>query len=61
VLLAAIAAAAVLASAFALAGWFMAALPGWLILALFGGSLGYGLILDTVKVAMLRWLPVDRR
>jgi H+-transporting ATPase len=61
VLLAAIAAAAVLASVFAWAGWFMTPLPGWLVLSLYGGSLGYGLILDLVKVAMLRWLPVDRR
>jgi H+-transporting ATPase len=34
VLLAAIATAAALASAFALVGWFMAALPGWLVLSL---------------------------
>jgi H+-transporting ATPase len=61
VLLAAIAAAAALASALAWAGWFMAALPGWLVLSLYGGSLGYGLVLDLVKVAMLRWLPIDRR
>lgn len=61
VLLAAIATAAALASVFAWSGWFMAALPGWLILSLYGGSLGYGLALDTVKVAMLRLLPVDRR
>jgi H+-transporting ATPase len=61
VLLAAIASAAALASSFAWAGWFMAALPGWLVLSLYGASLGYGLMLDMVKVAMLRWLPVDRR
>jgi H+-transporting ATPase len=61
VLLAAIAIAAALASSFAWAGWFMAALPGWLVLSLYGASLGYGLALDMVKVAMLRWLPVDRR
>jgi H+-transporting ATPase len=61
VLLVAIAAAAVLASIFAWAGWFMAPLPGWLVLSLYGASLGYGLVLDTVKVAMLRRLPVDQR
>ncbi len=61
VLLAAIMSAAALASVFAWAGWFMTALPGWLILSLYGGSLGYGLTLDLVKVAMLRWLPIDRR
>ena len=61
VLLAAIAAAAALASVFAWAGWFMAALPGWIVLSLYGASLGYGLMLDLVKVFMLRWLPVDRR
>ena len=43
------------------AGWFMAVLPGWLILSLFGGSLFYGLMLDIVKVAMLRRLRIDRR
>jgi H+-transporting ATPase len=61
VLLAAMATAAALASAFAWRGWFMAALPGWLVLSLYAASLGYGLVLDAVKVAMLRWLPVDRR
>jgi H+-transporting ATPase len=61
VLVTAIAAAAALASAFAWAGWFMAALPGWLILSLFAGSLFYGLALDMVKVAVLRRLPIDRR
>lgn len=60
-LVAAIAAAAALASAFAWACWFMAALPGWLIPALFAGSLFYGLALDMVKVAVLRRLPIDRR
>ena len=61
VLLAAIGAAAVLASVFAWAGWFMQALPDWLILSLYGTSLLYGLVLDAVKVAMLRWMPIDRR
>jgi H+-transporting ATPase len=61
VLLAAIAVAAALASAFAWAGWFMVALPDWLILSLCGASLVYGLTLDGVKVAMLRRLPMDRR
>jgi H+-transporting ATPase len=61
VLLAAIAAAAALASVFAWAGWFMTPMPGWLVLSLYGGSLGYGLMLDMVKVAMLRRLSVDRR
>jgi H+-transporting ATPase len=60
VLIAAIATAAALASGFAWAGWFMAALPGWLVLSLYGASLGYGLTLDMVKVVMLRWLPIDR-
>jgi H+-transporting ATPase len=61
VMLAATATAAALAWVFALMGWFMASLPGWLILSLFGGSFGYGLVLDSVKVAMLRRLPIDRR
>jgi H+-transporting ATPase len=61
VLVAAQAVAAALASGFAWAGWFMAALPGWLVISLYGATLGYGLALDSVKVAMLRWLPVDRR
>ena len=60
VLLAAIAVAAALASVFAWAGWFMAALPGWLVLSLYGTSLCYGLALDMVKVIMLQWLPIDR-
>jgi H+-transporting ATPase len=61
VLLAAQATAAGLASILAWAGWFMAALPGWLVLSLYATSLGYGLVLDTVKVVMLRRLQVDRR
>jgi H+-transporting ATPase len=61
VMLAATGTAAALASVFALMGWFMASLPGWLILSLFGGSLFYGLMLDSVKVVMLRRLPIDRR
>lgn len=58
---AAIATAAALASIFAWMGWFMAGLPGWLILALYGASLGFGLTLDLVKVLMLRFVPIDRR
>jgi H+-transporting ATPase len=61
VLLAAQAAAAALASALAWAGWFMTPLPGWLVLSLYGGSVGYGLVLDAVKVAMFRRLSIDRR
>jgi H+-transporting ATPase len=61
VLLAAIAMAAALASIFAWMGWFMAGLPGWLVLSLYGTSLGYGLTLDLVKVLMLRSVPIDRR
>jgi H+-transporting ATPase len=61
VLVAASAGAAVLATILALEGWFMTPLPGWLVLSLYGASLGYGLVLDTVKVAMLRRLPVDSR
>lgn len=60
VLVAAIATAAMLASGLAWAGWFMAALPGWLVLSLYGTTLAYGLVLDLVKVVMLRWLPIDR-
>ncbi|WP_454916864.1 HAD-IC family P-type ATPase [Xanthobacter sediminis] len=61
VLLGAIAAAAVLASVFAWAGWFMAPLPGWLVLSLYGTSAGYALALDMVKVALLRRMPIDQR
>jgi hypothetical protein len=39
----------------------MAALPGWMVIALYGTTVGYGLALDAVKVAMLRRLPIDRR
>jgi H+-transporting ATPase len=61
VLLAATAGAAVLASFLAWMGWLMAPLPGWLVLSLYGTSLGYGLTLDAVKVLMLRHVPIDRR
>ncbi|HVZ09446.1 HAD-IC family P-type ATPase [Rhodopila sp.] len=61
VLLAAMVIAATIATGLAWEGWFMAPLPGRVVVALFGASLGYGLVLDTVKVAMLRWRPVDRR
>jgi H+-transporting ATPase len=61
VLLAATGAAAVLVSVFAWAGWFMTPMTDWLVLSLYGASLGYGLMLDAVKVAMLRRLSVDRR
>ncbi|MGY6250728.1 HAD-IC family P-type ATPase [Bosea thiooxidans] len=61
ILLAAMAIAAVVATSFASAGWFMAALPGWVVLALYGTTVCFGLLLDTVKVAMLKRLPVDRR
>jgi H+-transporting ATPase len=60
VLLAAQGAAAALASVFAWAGLAMTALPGWLVLSLYGTTLGYGLVLDAAKVAMLRRVPVDR-
>jgi H+-transporting ATPase len=61
ILVVAMIAAAALATAFAWAGWFMAALPGWMVIALYGTTVGYGLALDAVKVAMLRRLPIDRR
>jgi H+-transporting ATPase len=62
VLLVATASAAALASLFTWAGWFFVTpLPGRLILSLYGTSLGYGLLLDAVKVWMLRRWPVDRR
>lgn len=61
VLLWAMLAAAGLATLFAWAGWFMAPLPGWMVATLYGTSLGFGLVLDSVKVAMLRRLPIDRR
>jgi len=61
VLLAAMLAAAGLATLFAWAGWFMAPLPGWIVATLYGTSLGFGLVLDSVKVAVLRRLPIDRR
>ena len=61
VLLAAMAVAVAVATIFAGMGWFMAPLPVWLLLALYGATLGFGLLLDTVKVAVLRRLPIDRR
>jgi H+-transporting ATPase len=61
ILLVAIAGAAALASLFAWAGWFMTPLPDWLILSLYGVSIGYALTLDMVKVLMLRHMPIDRR
>ncbi|QKC95220.1 HAD family hydrolase [Mesorhizobium sp. NZP2298] len=61
VLLGAIAIAAAVATTFAWAGWFMAPLPDWLILALYGTTIGFGLVFDAVKVAVLKRLPVDRR
>jgi hypothetical protein len=36
------------------------ALPNWLVVSLYGTSLSYGFVLDVVKVAMLRWRPIDR-
>jgi H+-transporting ATPase len=39
----------------------MTPMTDWLVLSLYGASLGYGLMLDAVKVAMLRRLSVDRR
>ncbi|HMN71841.1 MAG TPA: HAD-IC family P-type ATPase [Rhodoblastus sp.] len=61
VLLWAMATAAAIATSFALAGWFMASLPLWLVLLLYGATICYALALDAVKVAMLRRLPIDRR
>jgi H+-transporting ATPase len=61
ILVAAMVTAAALATAFAWAGWFMAPLPGWMVVALYGTTVGYGFALDAVKVAMLRRLPIDRR
>lgn len=57
----AIVTAAAVASFFAGFGWFMATLPFWLVIALYGTSLIFGLMLDCVKVTMLEQLPVDRR
>lgn len=53
--------AALVATVFAWLGWFMAPLPGWVVISLYGTSVGFGLVLDAVKVAMLKRLPVDRR
>jgi len=50
-----------IAAILAWSGWLMPALPGWVVLVLLGASLSYGLALDTVKVAMMRRLPIDRR
>ena len=61
ILIAAMVAAAIVATSFAAAGWFMTALPLWLIATLYGTSIAFGLVLDAVKVAMLKRLPVDRR
>jgi len=61
VLLAALGAAALLASILAWRGWFMTGLPGWIVLSLYATSCVYGLMLDAVKIAMLRRLPIDRR
>ncbi len=61
ILLAAMAAAAAVATGFAWAGWFMAPLAGWVILALYITTVAYGLALDAVKVAMLKRMPIDRR
>ena len=61
ILIAAMAAAAIVATSFAAAGWFMTALPLWLIASLYGTSIAFGLVLDAVKIAMLKRLPVDRR
>ncbi len=61
ILIGAIAIAATVASAFAWLGWFMPPLPGRVVAALWGTTVGFGLVLDAVKVVMLRYLPVDRR
>lgn len=61
VLLWAASTAAMVASAFAWLGWFMAPLPGWMVIALYGTSSFFGLALDAVKVTVMRRLPVDRR
>lgn len=55
------AASATVATAFAWVGGVMSPLPGGVVLGLYATTLGYGLALDTVKVALLRRLPVDRR
>ncbi len=61
ILLAAMVIAAIVASSFAVAGWLMAPLPAWIVLALYATSACYGMILDAVKVAVLKRLPIDRR
>lgn len=61
VMIGAMATAAIVATSFAWAGWFMMPLPGWVVLSLYGTSLCFGLVLDAVKVAMLRRMPIDRR
>ncbi|HEY0315149.1 MAG TPA: HAD-IC family P-type ATPase [Sphingomonas sp.] len=61
VLLWAMAIAAGVATIFAWAGWFMTPLPGWVILSLYGTSTCFGLVLDAVKVVVMRRLPIDRR
>ncbi|NEI74827.1 HAD-IC family P-type ATPase [Rhizobium lusitanum] len=61
ILIAAMMAAAIVATSFAWLGWLMAPLPGWLVVSLYCTSAAFGLVLDAVKVAMLKRLPVDRR
>ncbi|WP_438396218.1 HAD-IC family P-type ATPase [Caballeronia sp. DA-9] len=61
VMLWAIFAAAALASVFAWLGWFMAALPGWLLITIYGTNLLFCLFLDAVKVVLMSRLPLDRR
>ena len=61
VMIGAMATAAIVATAFAWAGWFMTPLPGLVVLTLYSTSLCFGLVLDAVKVAMLRGMPIDRR
>ncbi|MFT3803243.1 MAG: HAD-IC family P-type ATPase [Burkholderiaceae bacterium] len=61
VLIAAAATSALIATVLAWQGWFMTPLAGWMVLAVCGASLVFGLMLDAVKVLTLRHLAIDQR
>ena len=61
VLLSAIATAMGVTTALAWGGWFMTALAGRLVAAVYGTTLVYAFMLDAVKVMMLKRLSIDRR
>ncbi len=61
VLLGSMGLAAIVATAFALAGWLMPALPVAIVAALYGATVCFSLVLDAAKVVLLRRLPIDRR